>query len=369
MFGHMLMVYPAVMMLFAASQITAAIMASNMISIMSVPMILAVMAAPVFFVKKVITSTSSVMGAASAAVGKVVQTTVAVGAAVATGGATAAIAGKSVLGGAAKSALGQTSAGKAGLGMMDQIDQAKTKAGRKNFQQWAASSGQTPLDKHGEKYKEEMDMRRAERGYEEGKTGSSRSNTSSNTNSNTATGAGGSNPAGGDGAGSNNNSLEDLRALFSKLQKIQVEATLKGDGAAAAQGRAALATQALSTGLISNEAAESINNGTFNGNTDEAIAQHIADSGVTQEQYNQMPAEQQQIINQVLGDNSTASEATKNAALEVLTVPEGEQKVNVNINVDSSTTSNQESKTTGNAKINHGTETHGDETHNDGSGI
>jgi hypothetical protein len=109
MFGHMLLVYPAVMLLFAVSKLVAQITINSAdISMMTLPIYLATLAAPVFFVKKIITSTSKVMGAVSAGVSKAVGGVAAVGMAAATGGAAGALvaAGKQMGSGAGQAAEG-----------------------------------------------------------------------------------------------------------------------------------------------------------------------------------------------------------------------------------------------------------------------
>jgi hypothetical protein len=102
-FGQMLLVYPAVMLLFAVAELTsrAIIPATGVPVAIKIPMILATMVCPIFFIKRIITSTSTVMATASKAAGKAVKTTAAVG--VAAVGVAATVA----TGGAAAPALGQ----------------------------------------------------------------------------------------------------------------------------------------------------------------------------------------------------------------------------------------------------------------------
>lgn len=131
LFGHMLMVYPAVMLLFSAAMLTANILqAGDMFAMFKIPMVLATMVSPLFFVKKIITSTSSVMSAVSKTIGGAVKAVAMIGAVAATGGMAAAAGGGSALLGAAKGAMSKLPGGDIANAGLDFAGSKAKKAGR-----------------------------------------------------------------------------------------------------------------------------------------------------------------------------------------------------------------------------------------------
>jgi hypothetical protein len=388
-FGHMLLVYPAVMLLFAVSKLTADIIINaSDATMMTLPLYLATLAAPVFFVKKVITSTSSAIGAVSSSIAKGAMAVVAVGAAVATGGATGAISAAAsggskimgALGGAAKGAAGQTGIGKTVMGSAEQIDSAKEKGAKKRLRTHLAGGKSldsfNPQNKHEIAAKQEAQQQRAINAGINGGASAAGGFAGAAIGSSGGGGGGGASVAGGgtpnvhvehgtvgsvnmpdgtggDGAGSNNNSLEDLRTLLSGVHNASgpLPPGLTGDQQAAYNNNAA--DRAAATGAFSEEEIENIRNGTFTGTADDAVARSAA--GMSASDYNNAPESGQQIIQQLFTETSQSSPRETNAAAKNLQKEGIEIKVNVDSNV----------KVEGEGKVDHTSHT----VSGDGDGI
>jgi hypothetical protein len=107
------------MLLFGISEITAVVLAGSVQGMMTVPIVLAALASPLFFMKKVIESTAPLAAAASKAIGQSVMTAAVVGASVMTmGGAGAAAAAAKGGGLLSKATAGLKAAGKSGFGQI-----------------------------------------------------------------------------------------------------------------------------------------------------------------------------------------------------------------------------------------------------------
>ncbi|MCL1929542.1 hypothetical protein FWF93_00070 [Candidatus Saccharibacteria bacterium] len=314
-FGHMLMVYPAVMMLFAASQLTALVLAGTATNVMAVPMILAAMATPVFFVKKVITSTSSAMGAASQAVSGAVKTVGMVGASVATGGVGAAVAGKNILGGMVKGAVKAAPGGDKVLGIGETVKTGREANAKKRLHGHLAGGGSLETFKAQGKYEEEaLTEAKAQKALSGGSGGGAGGGAGGIANVHVEHGTIGSVSMGGQGQDAN--SLEGLRSLLGGIQP----------GVSTDHNRA-IAEVAAGTGMFNPADIEAMQNGSFTDNADDAIANGVAsmDRGT----YDNLSNNSKEIIKEVLtGDNSQARPKENNAAHANL------EKIKVDINVN-----------------------------------
>ena len=337
-FSHLLLVYPAVMVLFAIAKIAALAYPIN--SSVDLCIMLMILASPVFFIKQIINSTSSLTAQAAKGISSGVMTVAAVAVTAATmgaGGAAMAAAG-AAKGGMAASKLGMagnfikgaagkgfrsTGLGKTIMGGADEIGGMKDATARKTIASRArAAGGINNLNSEDGSW-----SKREQRLLSEAQDNAALSGAGVGAAAGAAIGGMGSGAPGTinanhvdlhggtiSGAGGSGNSLAGLQQLIDGIKT-------GGDASAAASAAA-------STGLLSPADIAAIGNGSFTGSVGEAMAQNVIT--MDQSQWSGLSQNSQEMAVKLVTDNNNGvSSGTRDAARDHMT-----NNLNVNVNVN-----------------------------------